>query len=244
MNEQELLDGLRAIRAERTTYPDVAEVHRQVLAIPLEQVPQRHGWWPFPRWRHQSVSSTVKYIAAAAIVVLFGGLLLASVLTIQPGDEVTPGAVSETSSPMATEGSRACGEGLGRVTLEVGDLLEKWGLELSAVIFGDSVPDPPPELIELVIGKATMEATGSGCYGPGTLNLAIAIGEPPCRWPWGPVCGEDAGLSSSRVEYHCDTSFEMLPGEDIWIWIEPVPEFADPASQWACPVWSLVHHPS
>jgi hypothetical protein len=188
--------------------------------------------------------SALKFVAAGVIVALFGGVLLAGILTTQPGDELAPAAVTETPSPTTTEGPLSCGEGLGMVTLEVGDLLEKRDLELSAVVAGDSVPDPPPELIELVMGKATMDATGSGCYEPGMLNLTIVIGEPPCTWQWGPVCGEDMALGSGKVEYRCDTSFEMLPGEDIWISIEPVPEFVDLESSGACPVWSLVHHPS
>ena len=34
MNERDLNAGLRAIQLERTNYPDVADVHVQVLAIP------------------------------------------------------------------------------------------------------------------------------------------------------------------------------------------------------------------
>ena len=38
--------------------------------------------------------SALKFVAAAAIVALFGGFLLAGVLTTQQGDDMTPGAVT------------------------------------------------------------------------------------------------------------------------------------------------------
>jgi hypothetical protein len=47
--------------------------------------------------------SAVKFVVAAAIVALFGGFLLAGVLTTQQGDEMAPAAVTESPSPMTTE---------------------------------------------------------------------------------------------------------------------------------------------
>jgi hypothetical protein len=47
--------------------------------------------------------SAVKFVAAAAIVALFGGLLLAGILTTQQGDEMAPAAVTESPSPITTE---------------------------------------------------------------------------------------------------------------------------------------------
>ena len=46
--------------------------------------------------------SALTFVAAAAIVVLFGGFLLSGVLTTQPDDEPAPAAVTES----ATTGSR------------------------------------------------------------------------------------------------------------------------------------------
>jgi hypothetical protein len=46
--------------------------------------------------------SAVKFVAAGAIVALFGGFLLAGVLTTQQGDEVLPAAVTDSPAPEAT----------------------------------------------------------------------------------------------------------------------------------------------
>jgi hypothetical protein len=49
-----------------------------------------------------SMFSALKFVAAATIVALFGGFLLAGVLTTQQGDDMTPGAVTESPSPMTS----------------------------------------------------------------------------------------------------------------------------------------------
>jgi hypothetical protein len=53
--------------------------------------------------RGLTMFSTVKFVAAAAIVALFGGFLLAGVLTTQQGDDMTPAAATESPSPMTSE---------------------------------------------------------------------------------------------------------------------------------------------
>ena len=58
--------------------------------------------------------SAAKFVAAAAIVALFGGFLLAGVLTTQQGEEMAPAAVTTSPSPMPTEELL-----LGMVTKEV-----------------------------------------------------------------------------------------------------------------------------
>jgi hypothetical protein len=50
-----------------------------------------------------SVFSALKFVAAGVIVALFGGFLLAGVLTTPQGDEVAPAAVTESPSPTTTE---------------------------------------------------------------------------------------------------------------------------------------------
>jgi len=47
--------------------------------------------------------SALRFMVAGIIVALFGGFLLAGVLTTQRGDEVTPAAVTGSPSPMTTE---------------------------------------------------------------------------------------------------------------------------------------------
>jgi len=46
--------------------------------------------------------STVKFVAAAAIVALFGGFLLTGALTTQQGEELAPAAVTASPSPVTT----------------------------------------------------------------------------------------------------------------------------------------------
>jgi hypothetical protein len=56
-------------------------------------------------WRFPSLFSLTKSVAAGAIVALFGGFLLAGVLTTQPSDEQTPAvgaSASGSSTPEAT----------------------------------------------------------------------------------------------------------------------------------------------
>ena len=47
--------------------------------------------------------SALKFVAATVIVALFGGFLLAGILTTQQGDKVAPAAVTDSPSPMTTE---------------------------------------------------------------------------------------------------------------------------------------------
>jgi hypothetical protein len=89
----------------------------------------------------------------------------------------------------------------------------------------------PPELFDLVIDGSPFEATDSGCFEPGKRWMAIAIGEPPCGWPYGPQCA-DGGYRQ-----HCDLLFEALPGEDVWVWIE-----GNPVRD-VCPILYLGHSP-
>ena len=52
------------------------------------------------RWGF-TMFSAVKFVAAAAIVALFGGFLLAGILTTQQDGEVLPAAVTESPSPVS-----------------------------------------------------------------------------------------------------------------------------------------------
>ena len=54
-----------------------------------------------PKWRFQAMFSATKFVVAGAIVALFGGFLLAGVLTQPRGDEVAPGAVSPSPTTTA-----------------------------------------------------------------------------------------------------------------------------------------------
>jgi hypothetical protein len=56
---------------------------------------------PAPQWRLQSMFGATKFVVAGATVALFGGLLLAGVLTTQPSEEQMP-AVGASASAEAT----------------------------------------------------------------------------------------------------------------------------------------------
>ena len=103
MNEHELSLGLRAIHHERADVADVQAVRQHVLAAPIEGLPQRWSWLSRIDIGGYTVFSAVKFLAAAAIVALFGGFLLTGVLTTPQGDEMAPAAVTESPSPMTTE---------------------------------------------------------------------------------------------------------------------------------------------
>jgi hypothetical protein len=55
-----------------------------------------------PKWRFQSMFSATKFVVASAIVALFGGFLLAGVLT-QPSEESVPGAVTDSPAPTVSD---------------------------------------------------------------------------------------------------------------------------------------------
>ena len=66
------------------------------LAV-FEVAANRQKGWGF------TMFSALKFVAAAVIVALFGGFLLAGILSTQPSDELTPAAVTESPSPMTAE---------------------------------------------------------------------------------------------------------------------------------------------
>ena len=104
--------------------PSVARVMDKV-----PQVRQRGRWWPLPVFdrpvstvptrepapspipttseptpaRGFTMFSAVKFVVASVIVALFGGLLLAGVLTTPQSDEVLPAAVTEPPSTMTND---------------------------------------------------------------------------------------------------------------------------------------------
>ncbi len=63
----------------------------------------RGGTSPTPRERGFTMFSALKFIAAAVIVALFGGFLLAGVLTTPQGNDMAPAAVTESPAPTMTD---------------------------------------------------------------------------------------------------------------------------------------------
>ena len=91
-----------------TAQPDAEQMLDNVRAAVADAPQRRRRWWPFPTKsghtpaRGFMMFSAVKFITAAAIVALFGGFLLAGVLTTPQEGEVLPAAVTESPEPEAT----------------------------------------------------------------------------------------------------------------------------------------------
>ena len=129
MNDEQMRPLLKAwFQARKAAPPDVPEGVARVVARVLE-TRQRGRWWPLPafdrpvstlpgrepapapipvtngrtRPRGSTMFSALKFITASVIVALFGGFLVAGVLTTPQGDEMAPAAVTASASPMTTE---------------------------------------------------------------------------------------------------------------------------------------------
>ena len=101
MNDRELDLALDRLGVEHVRRSAPSTLRDRVHVVPLE-IKRRPWLLPFPAWRFGSMFSATKYVVAGAIVALFGGFLLAGVLTQQDG-EVLPAAVTESPSLMTTE---------------------------------------------------------------------------------------------------------------------------------------------
>ncbi len=114
--------------------------------------------------------SALKFIAAAAIVALFGGFLLMGVLTTQQGDEVAPAAVTE--SPEAESTSELLFElsvprwalPADLTALEAGD----WNLEAGTDVTGEPQASQANESMR---NRAMMVTSGSFLVEPTTDAL-------------------------------------------------------------------------
>jgi len=105
-NDQALDSAVRALLREPAV-TRTGGLHRALARVGT--TPQRRRrWWPFavtntgPRARGVSMASAVKFVVAAVIVALFGGFLLAGVLTAPPGDEMAPATTNDTILPGVT----------------------------------------------------------------------------------------------------------------------------------------------
>jgi hypothetical protein len=102
MNDDDLGLRLERLVAERKRIGPSPELERAVWAIPSTTPPVRR-WLPHIHAGGFTVFSALKLLAAGVIVALFGGFLLAGVLTAPPEGEVLPGAASKSPPPMTTE---------------------------------------------------------------------------------------------------------------------------------------------
>ena len=116
-NDHEMGPLLRSWLHETTVRPPDAHssVHQVMARLPEPDETQRRRPLPslsrrsvsvssgFPRVGGLSVSSALKFAAAAAIVALFGGFLVSGVLTTPNDDLTAPAAVTASPSHMTTD---------------------------------------------------------------------------------------------------------------------------------------------
>ena len=106
MNEHELDLTLGAIGVSRTRVSATPALRERVRAVPLT-TRQRRSWRSrVDDLRLQSMFSATKFVVAAAIVALFGGFLVAGVLT-QRGEEAVPAAATAQPGTFSPAGSLA-----------------------------------------------------------------------------------------------------------------------------------------
>ncbi len=86
--ERQLADGFKGLMGPSEPVDDLAV---------FEATASRSHRWGF------TMFSALKFIAASVIVALFGGFLIAGVLTTPQGDEMAPAAVTASPSPMTTD---------------------------------------------------------------------------------------------------------------------------------------------
>jgi hypothetical protein len=128
MKDFDLDRALDSIHQLRATVADPPRLHELAFAVPL-QTPQRRSGLPRLTWRFGSMFSATKFVVAGAIVALFGGILLAGILT-QPSDESAP-IVGASSTPDAStmppvELPTAIPEGIDSGTIETPFGLARW----------------------------------------------------------------------------------------------------------------------
>ena len=100
MNDDQLLGKVGSwLKETDTAHPDVGRITERAMSE-VPQVRQRGRWWPLPML--DGWGEPLKLVAAGLIVGLFGGVLLAGLLS-RPDDRLEPATVPEPPSPMTTE---------------------------------------------------------------------------------------------------------------------------------------------
>ena len=102
MNEHEFERAFRAWSRAQAAEPASSTLRDRVLDVPLTTRLGRGRWAWIEVGRFGSVFSATRFVVAGAIVALFGGFLLAGLLT-QPSDDMAPAAVTASPSPTMTE---------------------------------------------------------------------------------------------------------------------------------------------
>jgi len=103
VNDQQLATALRAVHTDSSRYPDAESVVQDVVSIPFHQIPQQRGFVPILTGRFQSMFNATKFAAAGVLVALFGGFLLAGILSTPQGEDAAPAVVTKSPAPTTTE---------------------------------------------------------------------------------------------------------------------------------------------
>jgi hypothetical protein len=102
MNDHELDIALGAIGRRRTDVAVPPALRERVAMVP-SATPRRHGWLPrIARWP-RPLFSTAKFVLAAAIVALFGGLVLLGILAGPEADRSAPATTTPSPSPVTVD---------------------------------------------------------------------------------------------------------------------------------------------
>jgi hypothetical protein len=100
MSDHDFETSFRAWSRAEAEDPVSDDFRGRVVAIPSSTSPQRSSLPRIDTGRLQSMFSATKFVVAGGIVALFGGFLLAGVLTTQPSEESMP-AVGASASAQA-----------------------------------------------------------------------------------------------------------------------------------------------
>ncbi len=177
--------------------------------------------------------SALKFIAASVIVALFGGFLLAGILTTQQGDEVIPAAVTESPSPMTTEELLS-----GMVTEEVEPgvyrVVNDGARELAVPVGGPGYsvevgPDSSVWLSREVDGPEVFRLGDESAFDipddPTSLEPPIRVAPDGTLWvmtafpdgQMGILSFDGEGWTSGRVRPNCWRSLSI--GRDGTVWV-------------------------
>lgn len=184
MNDHELDRVLDIIHQARADLVDPPRLHERALAVP-SQFPKRHGW-PRIDIGGFDMSSALKFVAAAAIVALFGGFLLVGGVPTPQEKEAAPAAATEAvqdaspdvTYPVTVTGSESCEDHSGGTSSSVAGVSSERGWVADCV---NAMSDPR-------VDGTWVNTLNSDCYLGGicvfwgTHVLEVPDGGWDCTW--------------------------------------------------------------
>ena len=154
MDDAKLSQRLTAFHREGSSEPVPPALREAVMEIPAEHDRPVRRLRTTLTWKPFSMLSTATLAAAAVVVALFGGFLLAGVLTDEPADEALPAAIVQRCPLLATAGRqtepaahppplRSVAQKCPRV-VHVGGLIVAVPMAVQPAYIGVMVPRPIP----------------------------------------------------------------------------------------------------